>query len=272
MINSYLLLETSGNIPHQTSPGLTILYLIFTIALAVLHIVVGKLTFLERVIPKFRWISLGAGVSIAYVFLMILPELNHAQVEINHISILAYLENHVYILALVGLLVFYGLEILVLRTCSNSASTKLRENQLEINRTTQKISGFFWLHISFFVVYNALIGDLLSKTEQSGLISAILFGVALALHFLVNDNSLREHHQGAYDQIGRWILAGALVCGWVIGQTVAINSAAIAVIQAFIAGAIIMNVLKEEVPGEKDSCFWAFSVGAGFYALLLLVI
>ena len=270
-MNSYFLLETTGEISHHTNPGLTLLYLSFTITLAVLHIFVGKLACLERIIPKFRWISLGAGVSITYVFLVILPELSYAQVEINHVSILTYLENHVYILALLGLLVFYGLEILVLRTCSFSSLAKLRQNSLEASQPDNKISGFFLIHMGFFAVYNALIGDLLSKTEQSGLISAILFCVALALHFLVNDNSLREHHQGAYDLIGRWILAGALVCGWVIGQTVNLSPAIIAMIQAFIAGAIIMNVLKEEIPTEKDSCFWAFSVGLGFYAILLLL-
>jgi len=33
----------------------------------------------------------------------------------------------------------------------------------------------------------------------------------MALHFVVNDNGLREHHREVYDRIGRWILAAAII-------------------------------------------------------------
>ena len=48
------------------------------------------------------------------MFLEIFPELSHAQEELQHSDILLvqYLENHVYILALIGLLVFYVLNFL----------------------------------------------------------------------------------------------------------------------------------------------------------------
>lgn len=45
---------------------------------------------------------------------------------------------------------------------------------------------------------------------------------------------------------------------------------AIAVIFAFLAGSIIFNVLKEELPEERQSRFWAFAVGVAIYAALLL--
>ena len=32
-----------------------------------------------------------------------------------------------------------------------------------------------------------------------------------------------------------------------------------------------MNVLKEELPEERQSRFWAFAVGAASYAALLLI-
>lgn len=53
-----------------------------------------------RYIPQRWWISTAGGVSIAYIFLDILPELSHAQTEVEHsaLPVLAYLENHVYIL------------------------------------------------------------------------------------------------------------------------------------------------------------------------------
>jgi hypothetical protein len=35
---------------------------------------------------------------------------------------------------------------------------------------------------------------------------------------------------------------------------------------------VIMNVLKEELPQERKSRFWAFAVGAGAYAAILLTL
>ena len=41
---------------------------------------------------------------------------------------------------------------------------------------------------------------------------------------------------------------------------------------ALLAGGVIMNVLKEELPEERESCFWALALGAAVYAALLLAL
>ena len=89
-------------------PGLVIAF-----GLALIHAFISKLN-VYALIPKRRWISFAGGVSVGYVFLEIFPELSHSQEELEHSAIpfVSYLENHVYILALLGLLVFYGLDIL----------------------------------------------------------------------------------------------------------------------------------------------------------------
>lgn len=38
----------------------------------------------------------------------------------------------------------------------------------------------------------------------------------MALHFVVNDYGLREHHTEAYTQVGRWLLAAAVLGGWLL--------------------------------------------------------
>ncbi len=43
-------------------------------------------------------------------------------------------------------------------------------------------------------------------------------------------------------------------------------------ILAVLAGSVILNVLKEELPEERESRFCAFAVGAGTYAALLLTL
>ncbi|MGB7444457.1 MAG: hypothetical protein WA919_25615, partial [Coleofasciculaceae cyanobacterium] len=135
--------------------------------------------------------------------------------------------------------------------------------------TSQEV---FWLHIFSFTIYNVLIGYLLLHREERGLLSLCLFFLAMALHFAVNDHGLREHHKSVYKHIGRWILAAAVLVGWAMGQATQIHEAAVALLFAFLAGGIILNVLKEELPEERDSRFWAFALGVAVYTAILLAL
>jgi hypothetical protein len=44
----------------------------------------------------------------------------------------------------------------------------------------------------------------------------------------------------------------------------------LAVLFAFLAGGGTLNVIKEELPSEQESLFWAFVLGAALYTALLL--
>lgn len=100
----------------------------------------------------------------------------------------------------------------------------------------------------------------------------MLFSVAMALHFVVNDYGLREDHKGLYTRIRRWVLATAVFVGWLVGLLVEIPEPAIAVMNAFLSGGIILNVLKEELPRERESRFWPLALGAAIYAAILLAL
>ena len=121
-----------------------------------------------------------------------------------------------------------------------------------------------------FGLYNALIGYLLTHREEPGFYSLLIYTIAMALHFIVNDFSLQEDHKGAYRHQGRWILAAAVILGWIVGSQTSISEAFTGVLFAFLAGGIILNVLKEELPQARESRFWTFSVGALGYSGLLL--
>ncbi|MBD2307776.1 hypothetical protein H6G17_20105 [Chroococcidiopsis sp. FACHB-1243] len=75
----------------------------------------------------------------------------------------------------------------------------------------------------------------------------------------------------AYHRIGRWILAAAVIVGWAIGSGTQIELA-IALLFAFLAGGVVLNVLKEELPEERQSRFWAFALGASIYSALLVAL
>jgi hypothetical protein len=240
---------------------------VLAIALALIHLFAGTVRSLNTA-PRSRWLSFGGGVSVAYVFVHILPDLSEAQETINQAldqttanQTLSFLEHHIYLVALFGITAFYGLE---------RAAMVSRQRNQELGRGDITGIGVFWLHIVSFAIYNALIGYLLFHREEPGMASMVLFTVALGLHFVVNDYGLRENHKHVYDKRGRWILAAAVMVGWAIGRSTEIHAAAIALLFAFLAGGIVLNVLKEELPEERESRFGAFAFGAAAYAILLL--
>jgi hypothetical protein len=94
----------------------------------------------------------------------------------------------------------------------------------------------------------------------------------MALHFLINDDGLRQDHKEAYRRIGRWILAGAVLVGWGTGLLVGIGAAATDVLFAFLAGGVVLNVLKQELPEERRSRFTPFALGTAAYSALLLLL
>jgi hypothetical protein len=57
-----------------------------------------------------------------------------------------------------------------------------------------------------------------------------------------------------------------------VGVLVEIPELAIAVLIAFLSGGVVLNVLKEELPKERESRFWPLLVGAALYAAILLAL
>ncbi|HEV2079708.1 MAG TPA: hypothetical protein VGR19_07420 [Allosphingosinicella sp.] len=230
---------------------------------ALIHVAGFRLTFL-RVTPRSIWLSLAGGISVAYVFIHLLPELAEFQEAIGgHLDAAGFLkglERHSYLIALIGLATFYGLD----RAAQTSARASGTE---EDGRPSVRV---FWIHLGAFAVYNFLIGYLLVHREEGDLISLLVYGFAMAVHFMVNDHALREQHGDVYDSTGRWLLAAAPLAGWALGLSTDVSPVFISAVFAFLAGGVVMNVLKEELPEDRESRFWAFALGSGAYAVLLL--
>ena len=231
--------------------------------LMLVHIFAGKLKFLEGT-PRSAWLSMAGGVSVAYVFVHLLPELNEAQEHLTETvgEALSAVENHIYLIALLGLAVFYGLE-----------RAALNARQRERSTGHQGTSRFrvLWLHVASFGAYNALIGYLLHERALEGEErTLVLFAIAMGLHFVATDYGLREHYRQGYEHFARWIFVSMLLLGWVVGWAGEVPEVTRSVLLAFLAGGVILNVLKEELPEERESRFWAFVIGAGVYTALLL--
>lgn len=243
---------------------MTELSFVLVIALVLLHIYSKKMKFLKTV-PRSRVLSAAGGISVAYVFLHLLPELGIFQENLKgeiENSGWDFLESHIYVVAMFGLVLFYGLEQMV-------KSSKRRHKQ---HRPDEPKDGVFWVHIGSFTLYNALIGYLLVREEYESAWGMMFFFIAMGVHFITNDKGLRETHKEDYDKYGRWLLAVAILIGWGIGALTEVNELTLSFLTALLAGGIILNVLKEELPEERESSFASFCLGMLGYSFLLLLI
>ena len=203
-------------------------------------------------------LSFGAGMSAAYVFVHVMPELHGARrAFVESVSTtLRYEGMAIYFVALLGFLLFYGLE---------HQSNRLRDSGAE-----GAAGPAFKLDISGFSAYVWLMAYLLVNHFGDSLVSIELYAIALAFHFLSLDHALRHEHGDAYERIGRFVLAGMALLGWGMGLLSALPDQVLALLVAFISGAIIMNSLIMELPAEKDGRFLPFMTGGLVYGLILL--
>ena len=254
-----LTLESGG--VTSLSPKIT--SLLAVTALAVVHLSARAVTALPS-----RWrpraLSAAAGISVSYIFLELLPDLSDRQVLIETRGILPELEHHVYILALVGLTVFFAVETTSRKSSGRSVGSGISE---------VTGNGAFWFSMISFVVLNASIGYAVAIPGDEAVKPLWLFVLAMGLHFLANDSSLVEHHGERYERTGRWLLVGGLLAGWLIGMVprFEIPPEALALVLAFIAGGTIFNILRNELPDtDRKADVAAFALGATGYAVLLL--
>ena len=232
------------------------------LGLALVHLGSVRLKFLDR-IPRSRWLSFAGGVAVALVFLEILPGLGESQavVEQRTSQALGFLKNHVYIIAVLGLATFYGVERVVKRS---------RRASRDAGGEDVAADWAFWLSMSTYSAKNAIVGYLLAR-EPRPLSGLALFTLAIALEFLLSDRGLHRDHKTSYDRVGRWVLIGALGAGWMLGALSEVPELGLRVLDAFLAGSIVLTVLKEELPEDQDSRFWAFALGLFAYGALLLI-
>lgn len=208
------------------------------------------------------WVSAASGAALAYVFVDVLPELatrHRAFVEAAGRELL-FAEQRIYVVALLGFVVFYGLEHMVL----TSRARGRREG-------TGSDGPVCWLHIGGFAAYSWLIGYLVVERAGAGRLALLLYTAAMAFHFLVVGHSLGEEHGRAYEGVGRWVLGASVLAGWLVGAITPVSEPLLARLFAFLAGGVVLTSLRAELPREGEGRFWPFGLGAGAYALLLMV-
>jgi hypothetical protein len=208
-----------------------------------------------------RVLSAAAGVSVAYVFIRALPEMSEAQNVFTRVTLnrgLPFPERRVYTAALLGFLLFYGLENMV----SRSSARRGEQGEPAAGLT-------YKLQLGGFAAYCGLVGYLMVHQRS---LPTLLYLIAMTLHFLAVNHSFEREYGSIYDRSGRWILAAGVVVGGAAGIFTSMSEEMLATLLGFNSGGVVINSMVMELPTEKEGRFWWFTLGAVGYSLLLLLI
>jgi hypothetical protein len=238
--------------------------LVISLLLAALHVAAPRIRRLPLV-PERVTGSFAGGLAVAYVFLHLLPELAEGNEAIGEalsdvVEPTPLLDLGIFLVALVGFAAFYGLE-------------RLARTRAATGGAAREPTGVYWLHLGSFMVYNALITYTMALRLRTGVAFAVLFAIAMGLHFVLTDRSLEEHYPHRFPRSGRVLLAAALLVGWGLDALFAPTSTVVvALLTALLGGSILLNVFKEELPSIGRSSYGWFLTGLGLYAALLTVV
>jgi hypothetical protein len=234
--------------------------------LSLVHLFVGQVRFLDR--SPGVWKSVAGGVGIAYTFLVLLPKLAAAQEVLEAATesgLYGFLVHHSYLLALTGLVLYYGMDAAV--------ENALVQSDRRAGRPI--VRALVYAHACSVSGYYFLVGYLMSEIRESGyvgFVSLVIFALAMLLHYLSIDHGLRNKYGGLYEWLLRWAFVAASMGGWLTASLTELSYETLALLNSLFAGALIVLTLKEKVPGSSYVRFRPFLVGVIGYSLLLLLI
>ena len=242
--------------------GILIYSVAFTALLVLLHLAapwLRRVSLMAR--PGFA--SFSGGFAAAFVFLHMLPSLIESKDSIgavlhSHFAESRLVDTGVFLLALLGFTIFFGLR----RWCRQ-----------ESKKDREKVHRSFLVSIGSFSVYNAVITFTLAERIALDVFTAAIFTLAIGLHMVIIDAEHEAHDATNFNRWGRYVLSASLVFGWGIGVGMGEHSVfAAAVLSSVLAGALLLNVFHYELSEVSDARFGSFLCGIGCGASILLLV
>ncbi len=219
-----------------------------------------------RPAPRARFLSFCGGVTIGFVVMRLLPGLGEEAALVERVGRVLPLPpgENVYAVALLGLLLFYGADTLSRRAAEAAEAQHPAAPAARVRA--------FRFELASFAALDFLIGFTLLHRARVGGHELLFFFAAMLLKFILSDHALHAQHQAAYDRVGRWVLCAAVLAGWALGSVLRLPVPGPELVEAFIAGGVILNILRWELPRSGGSRYWPFLLGAVAYAALLALV
>lgn len=240
---------------------MNILVFMLILSIASTHLLVSRLHFQSET-KAYRFLSFTSGVAVAYVFLHLFPDIADARDKYSTAGgAQGIIAEQLFLVSLVGLIVYYGID-----RVSDMIGTSL-DQQSPRSGTINIL-----IHAAGYGFYNFMIGYLVVNLPRPGIVPVLLICIVLALHFLGLGHHFRHTHQELYDRWLRWLFVACLLSGWAAGEVLGLSTFFKAVAFAFLAGAMIINTIKEELPDSKQARYAPFLAGVALFFAVMLVL
>ena len=198
------------------------------------------------------WVHFSGGVAVGYVTLYLLPKmtdytLNVIRLEGPQWEVLQY---RLYVAFLLGLLGYLALERAQFRQSRGAAALP-------------------WIQGFALGTYNVLMGYFIFGFERAGLFPYVLAGLVMCIHFAGVDHQMRERNRQTFDEYLRWIMAFCIVLGALIAYTDNMPEQFVFTGSAFLGGAMLVNVMSEELPSPDSESMKPFLAGVVLFVLAM---
>jgi len=193
---------------------------------------------------KMKFISVSAGVSVAYIFLIMLPEIYVESFSISKVLFLSILFG------------FGAFHIIEKYIRQNFTGTALRKEHRMVHSSTS--------FVYFFVV-----GFLLVKlAENDSNLAAFLLFIPILLHIVI-DSLPRRHTQKTHL---RALSASAPFLGALIATILDIGRAGNVILLGIVGGALLYTVVRESLPREREGKPLYFLTGVFLFTIIVLLL
>jgi hypothetical protein len=192
---------------------------------------------------KIKFISFSAGVSVAYLFLSLLPEIYSGAININRMLFLS---------VLFGFGFFHIIEKYIRQ---NFHGNKLRKEHHMVHSV-----------ISF--VYFFAVGFILVKVTESSVVSGVLLFIPVLLHIIIDSLPRRvtkKHHIKIFGASSAFL--GAIAATF-INPGVMVNLSLLGVV----GGALLYTVIRESLPREREGRPMYFITGLLLFTIIIMVL
>ena len=233
--------------------------ILLTLSLMIFHYLAPYLRKISWLDPS-RITSFAGGVAVGYVFLHMLPEMVESHDKIHELlsrsTVMSQFRDLlVFVVALVGFDIFYMVE--------RFASSVDASSEVLHKRS-------YNLHLVMYFIYNFLITYTMILRVESGITYAVLFTLAMGIHFTLTDSHMKRYFPDLFNVKSHILLLIGLAFGCIVALIeYPINVYITAMLTAFLSGAVLYNSFSEEIPMDRKASTPFFILGSIVMGTLL---
>ncbi len=193
-------------------------------------------------------ISFVAGISLSYVFLLLMPEIY---------GMVTILDKYIFLLLLLG---FAGFHLIEKHIYQHEDKEKLQEEL----RTVHSLTFFIYHFLIGFILLNLLTGELML---------GLMFLIPVFFHSAVSGASLKGIHVSIRERnLLKVLLSCSTLMGVLIGSLFLIPQHVLNSVLGFVAGAFLYIVIRDSLPRETRGDILYFVSGIAIYTAIIFLI